>query len=89
MRDLELGVKAYELYDFQKSATQECLKRLKTYGVALLADPVGSGKTLSTLVLATLYKRIAIISPAKLKAQWESYKYDSQDVFIQNPCTTS
>lgn len=84
MRDLELGAKAYELYDFQKSATQECLKRLKTYGVALLADPVGSGKTLSALALATLYKRIAIISPAKLKAQWESYKYDSQDVFIQN-----
>lgn len=80
--DLERGAKAYALYPFQLIATREIYKRLKTYGVALLADPVGSGKTLSALSLATLYKRIAIISPAKLKAQWHSYKHDSQNPFI-------
>lgn len=81
-RDLERGAKAYALYPFQLVATREIYKRLKTYGIALLADPVGSGKTLSALSLATLYKRIAIISPAKLKAQWHSYKHDSQNPFI-------
>lgn len=81
-RDLERGAKAYALYPFQLVATRKIYKRLKTYGIALLADPVGSGKTLSALSLATLYKRIAIISPAKLKAQWHSYKHDSQNPFI-------
>ena len=80
--DLTRGAKAYHLYPFQLTASREIYKRLKTYGVALLADPVGSGKTLSALSLATLYKRIAIIAPAKLKAQWHSYKHDSTDPFI-------
>ena len=82
-KDLDKGAKAYNLYDFQKFATEELLKRLKTYGVALLADPVGSGKTLSALAVASMYKRIAIITPPKLKAQWESYK-DSDNEFILN-----
>lgn len=81
--DLEKGVKAYNLFDFQKTAASELLKKLKNYGLALFADPVGSGKTLVALAVAFNYKRISIITPPKLKMQWESYK-DSENEAILN-----
>lgn len=82
-RGLKKGVEAYKLFDFQKSAAEELLKRLKNYSVALLADPVGSGKTLVALAVAFNYKRISIITPPKLKTQWESYG-DSENEAILN-----
>ena len=43
--------KLFKLYDFQKRAVNEIYKRLQTYQVAMLADPVGAGKTLSALAV--------------------------------------
>ena len=63
----------FRLFDFQKQAASELYKRLESYGVAMLADPVGAGKTLSALAVSSGYKRVAIIVPKRLKAQWESY----------------
>lgn len=82
-RGLKKGVEAYKLFDFQKNAAEELLKKLKNYSVALLADPVGSGKTLVALAVAFNYKRISIITPPKLKTQWESYG-DSENEAILN-----
>lgn len=83
-RDLKKGARIFGLFDFQKFAAAELLKRLKTYGVAMLADPVGSGKTLTALGVAFAYNRVVIITPPKLKNQWESYFTDKKmdaDIF--------
>ncbi|WP_258864924.1 DEAD/DEAH box helicase [Helicobacter sp. MIT 14-3879] len=70
---LNEAVKAFNLYDFQKIAASELIKRLKKYQIALLADPVGAGKTLSALGVASVYNNIVIIAPKNLIPQWESY----------------
>ena len=41
----------FRLFDFQKQAAKELYKRFESYGVAMLADPVGAGKTLSALAV--------------------------------------
>lgn len=80
-RDLKHEAEAYTLYPFQLTTTRKIYKWLKTYGVAL-TDPVDSGKTLSALSLATLYKRITIISPSQAKNAVAHYKHNSQDLSI-------
>lgn len=82
MRSLDKGAEIFGLYDFQKFAAAELLKRLKTYGVAMLSDPVGSGKTLTALSVAFAYSRVVIITPPKLKSQWESYFSGENDARI-------
>lgn len=89
-RDLNKAAKAFGLYDFQKFAAYELLKRLKSYGVAMLADPVGSGKTLTALGVAASYAKVVIITPVKLKSQWESYfvgKEMDADIFSFDEAT--
>ena len=73
VRDLEAGAAIFGLYDFQKVAAKSILLTLKNHHIAILADPVGSGKTLTSLAVAYTYANVAIIAPPKLKAQWESY----------------
>nr|WP_300450445.1 helicase-related protein [uncultured Helicobacter sp.] len=70
---LTQGVKAFGLYDFQQDAALELLSRLKRYALALLASPVGSGKTLTALAVASVYNNVIIISPKNLTTQWASY----------------
>nr|WP_280524197.1 helicase-related protein [Helicobacter marmotae] len=70
---LQAAVEAFGLYEFQALASQELLARLKRYTIALLADPVGAGKTLSAIGVASTYALITIIAPKNLVAQWESY----------------
>lgn len=70
---LQKAAEAFGLYDFQFSASLELISRLKRYGIALLADPVGAGKTLSALGVASIYNGITIIAPKNLCAQWASY----------------
>ncbi len=72
-KSLESIADALKLFSFQKDAAKELIRRLETYGVALLADPVGAGKTLIALALTGVYQKARIITPPKLKAQWESY----------------
>ncbi len=72
-KSLDSMAEAFSLFDFQKQAAKELIRRLETYGVALLADPVGAGKTLVALALTGVYQRVRIITPAKLQSQWESY----------------
>ncbi|WP_369699063.1 DEAD/DEAH box helicase family protein, partial [uncultured Helicobacter sp.] len=54
-------------------AALELLSRLKRYALALLASPVGSGKTLTALAVASVYNNVIIISPKNLTTQWASY----------------
>ncbi|WP_332057421.1 helicase-related protein [Helicobacter canis] len=70
---IEQGSKAFGLYPFQQKAAKELQKRLKTYKVALCADSVGAGKTLTALGVLSAYSNIVIITPPKLCAQWQSY----------------
>lgn len=70
---LQKAVEAFGLYDFQFYASLELISRLKRYGIALLADPVGAGKTLSAIGVASIYNGITIIAPKNLFAQWASY----------------
>ena len=70
---IEQGSKAFGLYPFQQKAAKELQKRLKTYKVALCADSVGAGKTLTALGVLSAYSNVVIITPPKLCAQWESY----------------
>ncbi len=71
--------KLFGLYAFQKRAVNEIYKRLQKYSVAMLADPVGAGKTLSALAVAGEFNSVAIIVPPRLKAQWESY-FDGENL---------
>ncbi len=81
-RSLEEVAEKLELYAFQKIAAQSISRLLKNYHIALLADPVGSGKTLVALCVACCYSNVVIIAPPKLKAQWESY-FDEGEKFAK------
>lgn len=73
LKKLENKASELNLYAFQTDAAKQLLARLQTYKIALLADPVGAGKTLVALALASAYQNPLIITPPKLKVQWESY----------------
>ncbi|MEK6558203.1 MAG: SNF2-related protein [Candidatus Margulisiibacteriota bacterium] len=69
---------AYELLTFQKQNAQHLLRKLRKYGVAMLADSVGLGKTITAIEVIQNYvdsnegrKRVEIICPKSLKSQWE------------------
>ena len=52
-------------------AFDECWRRSTGYGGALLADPVGSGKTYVALAVAAALRRTAVcLVPAMLAPQW-------------------
>jgi superfamily II DNA or RNA helicase len=60
------------LQAFQERNIKQLIKRLEKYKVAMLADSVGLGKTISAIGVIKQYKgRVIIISPASLVNQWE------------------
>ena len=60
------------LYPHQQEAVAVILSALRRHGGALLADPVGTGKTWSALGVARLYTNLLIITPAALRPMWSA-----------------
>lgn len=64
------------LYTFQQRNAQLLLKKLNKYGLAMLADSVGLGKTITAGAVIKHYahekqkRRIYVIAPASLTQQW-------------------
>jgi hypothetical protein len=73
------------LYDFQKDAVVSIISKLEKYNGCILADSVGLGKTFTALAVMTYYayrgKRILVLCPKKLEANWNQYRHD----YISNP----
>lgn len=61
------------LFDFQQKNVKNLIRILNTYGVAMLADSVGLGKTISAIGVIKQYKnqRVVVIAPKSLMGQWE------------------
>ncbi len=66
------------MFDFQAKNVNALRRKLKKYGVAMLADSVGLGKTLTAINVIKQYlndsdgrKRVEIICPKSLVQQWE------------------
>lgn len=61
------------LFDFQQKNVKNLRRILDTYGVAMLADSVGLGKTVSAIGVIKQYKnqRVVVIAPKSLTNQWE------------------
>jgi superfamily II DNA or RNA helicase len=65
------------LYEFQLRNAKLLLKKLNKYGLAMLADSVGLGKTITAGAVIRHYleevgaKRVYIIAPASLTHQWK------------------
>lgn len=73
-RDIE-QLSGKTLQAFQERNIQQLMHRLEKYGVAMLADSVGLGKTVSAIGVIKQYRaqgRIVIIAPASLVTQWNS-----------------
>jgi hypothetical protein len=58
------------LHPHQREAVTLLLPVLRRFGGALLADPVGTGKTWSALGVATHYGRLLVVAPAALRSMW-------------------
>jgi len=75
------------LFAFQRRNAQLILKKLNKYGLAMLADSVGLGKTITAgavlkhYIEEKSYKRIYIIAPASLCAQWKQDLIDKYQLF--------
>ena len=81
------------LFDFQHKNVQALLRRLKKYKVAMLADSVGLGKTMTAINVLKKYiddpdgkKRVEIICPKSLVQQWEK-ELTAEGVYGLNPIT--
>ncbi len=62
-----------KLFEFQEKNVKNLKRILDTYGVAMLADSVGLGKTISAMGVIKQYKnqRVVVIAPKTLGQQWE------------------
>lgn len=60
------------LFEFQEKNVKNLRRILATYGVAMLADSVGLGKTISAIGVIKQYKnqRVVVIAPKSLTSQW-------------------
>ncbi len=59
------------LHDRQRIAADRLMSLIRAHGGALLADPVGFGKTYTALAVAARFNGTAtIIAPASLRAMW-------------------
>ncbi|HEU4966402.1 MAG TPA: SNF2-related protein [Candidatus Saccharimonadales bacterium] len=64
------------LFEFQQRNAKLLLKKLEKYGLAMLADSVGLGKTITAGAVIKHYieeigaKRVYVIAPASLTEQW-------------------
>lgn len=70
--------KGRTLFDFQQKNINALSRRLKKYGVAMLSDSVGLGKTSTSIGVIKKYlndpegkKRVEIICPKSIVSQWE------------------
>ena len=70
--------KGRTLFDFQQKNINALSRRLKKYGVAMLSDSVGLGKTSTSIGVIKRYlndpegkKRVEIICPKSIVSQWE------------------
>ena len=74
-------VKTRELFDFQKSAVSNAIKKLDKYGGVMIADVVGTGKSyIGSAILKHLkennHSKPLIICPPHLKEMWQEYMRD-------------
>lgn len=78
---------------FQERNVRQLLYRLDKYSVAMLADSVGLGKTVSAIGVIKQYRsakqRVVVICPASLVLQWreelaEAGMYEVQVLSLQN-----
>lgn len=81
------------LFDFQIKNTQALQRRLNKYGVAMLSDSVGLGKTATAINVVRNYiedptgrKRVEIVCPKSIVQQWEK-ELASEGIFGQQPIT--
>ena len=70
--------KGKTLFDFQQKNINALTRRLRKYGVAMLSDSVGLGKTSTSIGVIKRYlndpegkKRVEIICPKSIVSQWE------------------
>ncbi len=63
-----------KLHAFQDRSVKQITWRLKKNGVAMLADSVGLGKTITAISVMKQYdrRRIVVIAPASLIEQWKT-----------------
>lgn len=63
-----------KLQDFQERNVKQILWRLEKNGVAMLADSVGLGKTITAIGVIRQYigRRVIVIAPKSLVGQWEN-----------------
>ena len=85
--------KGKTLFDFQQKNINALTRRLKKYGVAMLSDSVGLGKTSTSIGVIKRYlndaegkKRIEIICPKSIVSQWEK-ELTEEGVFGHRPIT--
>ena len=58
------------LHPHQQEAVAVLLSALRRHRGALLADPVGTGKTWSALGVARMYTNLLVVTPAALRPMW-------------------
>lgn len=63
-----------KLQDFQERSVKQIMWRLEKNGVAMLADSVGLGKTITAIGVIKQYsgKRVVVIAPKSLAGQWNT-----------------
>lgn len=63
-----------KLQDFQERSVKQIMWRLEKNGVAMLADSVGLGKTITAIGVIKQYagKRVVVIAPKSLLGQWNT-----------------
>lgn len=75
------------LYDFQKDCVVSAIRKLNTYGGCIIADSVGLGKTFEALAIIKYFEigmnRVLVLTPAKLYDNWNSFRGDYKDSFLQ------
>lgn len=55
----------------QREIVDRVRRALQEFGIALLADPPGTGKTVVALAVARRYADVLVTAPATLRLQWE------------------
>lgn len=72
-REIE-ALSSRKLQNFQERSVKQILWRLEKNGVAMLADSVGLGKTITAIGVIRQYtgRRIIVIAPKSLVGQWEN-----------------
>lgn len=64
-------VGAFALRDGQREGADSVRRSLQAFGGALVADAVGSGKTVLALAVAADYDDVLVLVPAAVRAQWQ------------------